>query len=246
MLKAAAAIICGSMHTLREMPARHRSRTVWLPENAIDPARFTMAAAQPGTLPLRGCFIGRLVPYKGADMAIRAALPLLREGTLALDIIGDGPQREELEALAAREGVAQAVAFHGWLQHGEVQRIAVQSQLLVFPSVREFGGGAVLEAMALGVVPVVMDYAGPGELVEDSTGYRIPMGGRAEVVAALRQRLLAIAADPSVLPAKAAAARARVMADFTWAMKARQVEGLWRAVLAGQDPLPDPLPRPKQ
>lgn len=244
MLKAAAAIICGSMHTLGEIPARHRARTVWLPENGIDPTRFTMTAAQPGTLPLRGCFIGRLVPYKGADMAIQAALPLLRDGTLTLDIIGDGPQRSALEALVAAEGIAGAVTFHGWLDHAEVQQVAVCSQLLVFPSVREFGGGVVLEAMALGIVPVVMDYAGPGELVGDETGWRIPMGSRAEVVAALRAGLLAIAADPSVLPAKAAAAKARAMGSFTWPVKAAQVEGLWRAVLAGQSPLPDPLPRP--
>lgn len=244
MLKAAAAIICGSMHTLGEIPARHRARTVWLPENGIDPTRFTMTAAQPGTLPLRGCFIGRLVPYKGANMAIQAALPLLRDSTLTLDIIGDGPQRSALEALVAAEGIAGAVTFHGWLDHAEVQQVAVCSQLLVFPSVREFGGGVVLEAMALGIVPVVMDYAGPGELVGDETGWRIPMGSRAEVVAALRARLLAIAADPSVLPAKAAAAKARAMGSFTWPVKAAQVEGLWRAVLAGQSPLPDPLPRP--
>lgn len=246
MLNAASAIICGSLHTLGEMPARHRARTVWLPENAIDPARFTLTAPQPGTLPLRGCFIGRLVPYKGADMAIEAALPLLRDGVLVLDIIGDGPQREALTALVSREGVEDAVTFHGWLEHADVQRVAAQSQLLVFPSIREFGGGVVLEAMALGIVPVVMDYAGPGELVDDATGYRIPMGGRAEVVQALRGQLQAIAADPSVLPAKAAAAGARVLADFTWPVKARQVERLWQAVLAGQDPLPDPLPRPPE
>ncbi|HRO13544.1 MAG TPA: glycosyltransferase [Paracoccus sp. (in: a-proteobacteria)] len=245
MLKAASAIICGSMHTLGEIPRRHRARTVWLPENAVDPRRFTLTAPQPGTLPLRGCFIGRLVPYKGADMAIQAALPLLRDGALTLDIIGDGPQRAELEELVRREDVAGAVHFRGWLEHGEIQQAASQSQLLVFPSVREFGGGVVLEAMALGIVPVVMDYAGPGELVDDATGYRIPMGSRAEVVAALRERLLAIAADPSALPAKAAAARTRVMADFTWQAKAGQVENLWQAILKGQEPLRDPLPRPQ-
>ncbi len=80
MLRDASAIICGSLHTRGEIPAKYQQKTVWLPENAIDPARFSLTAPQPGTLPLRGCFIGRLVPYKGADMAIEAALPLLRDG----------------------------------------------------------------------------------------------------------------------------------------------------------------------
>ncbi|MDT1061044.1 glycosyltransferase [Paracoccus sp. CPCC 101403] len=242
-LAAASAIICGSAHTRSEIPARFREKTVWLPENAVDPARFTRIAPQPGTLPLRGCFIGRLVPYKGADMAIEAALPLLRAGSMTLDIIGDGPQAADLHALVQREGVGERVNFHGWLEHGAVQDVAAQAQLLVFPSVREFGGGVVLEAMALGVVPVVVDYAGPGELVSDATGYRVPLGQRPRIVAALRDRLQAIAADPSVLPAQARAARTQIAERFTWAAKAGQVERIWRAVLDGKSP-PQELPPP--
>lgn len=241
-LAAASAILCGSEHTFGEIPARHHAKTVWLPENAIDPARFSRTAAQPGTLPLRGCFIGRLVPYKGADMAIEAALPLLRDGRLVLDIIGDGPQAAQLHDLVAREGVADAVTFHGWMEHGAVQSVAAQAHLLVFPSVREFGGGVVLEAMALGVVPVVVDYAGPGELVDDATGFRIPLGRRPQIVAALQSRLQDLARDPTVLPARARAAQARVMRDFTWPAKAAQVERIWQAVVAGR-PLPQKMPR---
>lgn len=244
MLRDATAIICGSMHTLGEIPAKYREKTVWLPENAIDPARFSLTAPQPGTLPLRGCFIGRLVPYKGADMAIEAALPLLRDGRLVLDIIGDGPQMDHLRDLVAREGVGQAVNLLGWVEHAQVQAIAARSQLLVFPSVREFGGGVVLEAMALGVVPVIADYAGPGELVDDATGFRIGMGSRAQIVAGLRAQLQDIAADPAVLPGMAAAGQARVMRDFTWPAKAAQITRLWQALLAGAPP-PQELPLPR-
>ncbi len=244
MLRDASAVICGSMHTLGEISAKYRGKTVWLPENAIDPARFSLTAPQPGTLPLRGCFIGRLVPYKGADMAIEAALPLLRSGALVLDIIGDGPQMAQLRDLVAREGVGDAVNLLGWVEHAQVQAIAARSQLLVFPSVREFGGGVVLEAMALGVVPVIADYAGPGELVDDATGFRIAMGSRAQIVAGLRARLEAIAADPAVLPGMAAAGQARVMRDFTWPAKAAQVNRIWHALLAGQAP-PQELPLPR-
>ncbi|MCQ0971747.1 glycosyltransferase family 4 protein [Paracoccus sp. TK19116] len=242
MLKAASAILCGSRHTQSEIPARFQSKTVWLPENAIDPNRFNLTADQPGTLPLRACFIGRLVPYKGADMAIAAAADLLRDGRLQLDIIGDGPQRAELDQLVAREGLGDAVRFHGWRDHREVQQVAANCHLLTFPSVREFGGGVVLEAMALGVVPVIVDYAGPGELVDETTGFKVPIGSREAIVAGLRETLTAIAADPARLPAMAQAAQQRVMRDFTWAAKAGQIEQVWQAVVTGASPLPQVLP----
>ncbi|WP_368661465.1 glycosyltransferase [Paracoccus sp. (in: a-proteobacteria)] len=109
---------------------------------------------------------------------------------------------------------------------------------MTFPSIREFGGGAVLEAMALGVVPIVVDYGGPGELVTAETGFKVAINPRNQIITDLSVLLERIAADPSVLPRMAAAARSRVQADFTWSAKARQIEQVWRAVLTGAASLP--------
>lgn len=239
-LRAAQAIVTGSRHTQGEIPGQFRSKTVYIPENAIDPDRFNMVAAQDTDGPLRACFVGRLVPYKGADMLIEAAAALLRAGRLTLDIIGDGPMRAALEAQAAEAAGGQGITFHGALPHGAVQKVLSRANLFTFPSVREFGGGVVLEAMALGVVPVVVDYAGPGELVRAGLGYKIPIGPRDRIVADLRVRLEAILQDPAELPALACAARAHVDAHFTWSAKARQISRVYAAVLTdGAADLPE-------
>ncbi len=227
MLSAAAAILAGSRYTAKEIPTKHQSKCIYLPENAIDPSRFNRVAPQDPTLPLRGCFIGRMVPYKGADMLLEAAAPLLRDGKLVLDMIGDGPMLVSLKKIAEREGVQGRVKFHGWLEHASVQEVAACSSLFLFPSVREFGGGVVLEAMALGVVPVVCDYAGPGELVDEEVGYKIRMGSRNEIVSRFRDQIERIIADPTALPLKAEAARTRVFNQFTWEAKAAQVSQVY-------------------
>lgn len=241
MHRSAAAILAGSRHTAAELPAAVRDRIVYLPENAIDPARFDKRSAQDLSGPLRACFIGRMVPYKGPDMLLEAAAPLLRAGRLRLDMLGDGPMRPDLEAYVAREGLAGAVTFHGMVDHARVQDIAVWSNLLAFPSIREFGGGVVLEAMSLGLVPLVVDYAGPGELVTDGTGLRIPLSDRAGIVSVLRDRLEALARDPSGLPALAERAHARAHDLFTWPAKARQVSQVYDWVLGRRPDRPDPL-----
>ena len=80
-----------------------------------------------------------------------------------------------------------------------------------------------LEAMDLGLVPVVIDYAGPGELVSDATGFKIPLGTRVEIIARLRSIVTSICNHPAQLRAKSISARSRVRELFTWDVKARQV-----------------------
>lgn len=241
MIRAASAIIAGSRHTASEF-ASARDRLTLIPENGIDPARFSLRAAQPGTLPLRCAFVGRLVPYKGPDMLIEAAEPFLRDGTMVLDILGDGPLMPALKDMVAQKGLARAVTLHGWIDHKDVQSLLSQSQLLTFPSVREFGGGVVLEAMALGVVPVIADYAGPGELVVPDTGVKVPMGSRDEVVAGFRAALAELVAAPEKIPGLAAAALDRVDRYFSWDRKARQVGAIYEWVLDPKGPIPQPVP----
>ena len=240
-LASASAIITGSRHTESEVPDRDRDRCVYIPENAIDPARFNLVAPQLGTLPLRACFIGRLVPYKGPDMLLEAMAPLLRDGRMVLDMVGDGPLMEPLKAMADAESVADAVTFHGWVEHHQVQPILARADLLSFPSIREFGGGVVLEAMALGVVPVIVDYAGPGELVREGLGHKVPIGNRDQIVAAFRAKLEEIAAMPETLAPMGAHVRDHVRAHFTWAAKAAQIAQVYDWVLGRRDDRPDPL-----
>jgi glycosyltransferase involved in cell wall biosynthesis len=241
MFDATAAILVGSRHTESEIPARYRDRTVYVPENAVDPERFSRMANQDVSGRIRACFIGRLVPYKGPDMALEAAAPLLREGRLRFDIIGDGPMRQDLEARASALSVTEAVTFHGNLPHRQVQDVAVQANLLLFPSIREFGGGVVLEAMALGLVPLVVDYGGPGELVSEDVGFKVPIGSREEIISRVRERLQGIVSDPSPLSAMSIRGRALIAADFTWVAKAEQIAEVYKKVLRRGGLRPGPV-----
>lgn len=237
-LRHASAIVVGSRHTQGEIPARYGDKCVYIPENAIDPARFSRRAAPEGNV-LRACFLGRMVPYKGPDMLLEAALPLLRAGRMQIDMVGDGPMLEGLKGFAEAEGVAQGVRFHGWLAHEAVQDVLAGCHLLSFPSVREFGGGVVLEAMALGVVPLIVDYAGPGELVDDTVGMKVPIGTRAQIVAGFGAALAQVAEEPAALAPLAEAARARVESGFTWARKAEQLCSVYDWVSGrGEKPAP--------
>ena len=70
----------------------------------------------------------------------------------------------------------------GWLRHGEVMQRLGAADVLVFPSIHEFGGGVVFEALALGAVPVVADFGGPGDIVHSGVGFKVPLTNEDDVV----------------------------------------------------------------
>ncbi|MBC9248523.1 glycosyltransferase family 4 protein [Paracoccus sp. 11-3] len=222
--RAAKAILVGSRHTQSEIADEYRDKTIYIPENGIVGSAFSPDnPAGPPHIPLRACFVGRLVPYKGPDMLIRAAAPLLRAGTLRLELIGNGPMLAELKALARAEQVEDAITFHGHLKHADVAQTMKGCDFLAFPSIREFGGGVVLEAMALGLPPLIVDYAGPGELVSPEWGFKVPVNAPDRLIADFRAQLEQIVRDPSILGPRGVAAQARVSDKFLWSRKAEQM-----------------------
>ena len=246
-LSASRVILAGSRHTQAELPECCKDRIIYMPENGIDPARFAGTALHDFDTPkpreagpLRLCFIGRLVPYKGADMAITASLPLLRDGRARLDIVGDGPMMADLVAQVEGEGVAHAVTFHGWVDHFAVRSIAAACAAFVFPSVREFGGGAVLEAMAMGLTPVVVAYGGPGELVTAERGVLLPLGPRAAIVRDLTKVLAELADDPGRVVTLGAAAHTWATTRLTWPAKARAMLDVYDWALDKLEVRPEP------
>jgi alpha-maltose-1-phosphate synthase len=231
MRDSAAAIIIGSRATWQQLGDRWNSKAVYIPENAVHAERFLGGNPRPTVGPLRVIFVGRLVPYKGADMLVEACAGSIKAGRLRLEIVGDGPQRSTLERAVAEQQLTAGVTFTGWVNHAGVAARLAQSHVLGFPSIREFGGGVVIEAMAAGAVPVVVDYAGPAEIVTPQTGCLVPPGPREAIVAGLRAQLERLADRPDEVAALAQRGRARIQRWFTWERKAEQIAAIYDWVL---------------
>lgn len=241
MLEASSAVIAGSSATASEVPPQLLQKTFQISESAVDPNRFSLPPKQGLSTPLRACFIGRMVPYKGPDILLKAAAPLLREGQLELDLIGDGPLMPALKAIIAEEGIADAVTLHGWIPHEDLQSTAITSDLFAFPSVREFGGTSILEMMMIGLVPVIVDYGGPGDNIPAELGFKLPLTTRDQLIADLRQTLTDIAADPSQLLELRTKGQDWIHHTFTWPRRAEQIAAIYQWVLGQRDSKPDPF-----
>jgi glycosyltransferase involved in cell wall biosynthesis len=234
----AAALIAGSRHTLSEFPSECADRAFLIPENAADPDRFPFQPRRLTDGRLAIAFIGRLVPYKGADMLIEAVAAY--RGTLDIEvlIIGDGPQRGELEATVRRHGLEECVRFAGWVQQKELATTLSRYQALALPSVREFGGGVVLEAMAMGLVPIVANYGGPPELIDRQSGVAVDFTSRESLIAGFCDVFSMFERNPELLASMSTEAGQRVRKRYTWKAKADQILQVYNWVLSlGSKPI---------
>ena len=226
----AAAVIAGSRHTQREIQRSFGIRCGYMPENGVDTDVFHADGRRPPSRihPMRILFVGRLVPYKGADVVIEAfagSSRLRREAETV--IVGEGPQRAVLHTLVSRHSLEQQISFMGSLPQSQVSALCRASSVFAFPSIREFGGAVVMEAMACGLPCIVVDYGGPGEYVTDRTGIRIPCGTRETRVAQVRAALEACLDLP--LDSMSAAAAEHAHREFPWRKKAaRFVSSYWQ------------------
>lgn len=219
----AAALIAGSRATFDELPKSCLSKSFWLPENAVEPDRFPFTQRRRDSGPLRIAFVGRLVPYKGADILIEAVASCHNSRDLEIVIIGDGPQRPLLEALVRTHGLEGRVQFRGWIPQERLAHALADSHVLALPSVREFGGGVVVEAMSLGIVPVVADYAGPPELIDIQCGIAVKFHDRHSLVQGFANALVSLGNAPERLASMSCAAASRARLIFTWDAKAKQI-----------------------
>jgi glycosyltransferase involved in cell wall biosynthesis len=161
-----------------------RSERISVVPNYVDTDRFH---PMPEVEPISGrvCYIGRLHPRKNLRALIQAVSRVPRA---SLVLIGQGEQREELEALALR---CQAdVRFIGVLQHDQVPIELNRSEVFILPSLFEGHPKALIEAMACGIAVVGTDVEGIRNVIRHGeTGLLCPP--TVEGITSALQRLLA-------------------------------------------------------
>jgi glycosyltransferase involved in cell wall biosynthesis len=206
-------------------------------ENGLEASFFASEPRIRQSDPLRLLFVGRLVPYKAADMVIEAIfqLPSADRVRVHLTIVGDGPQRQALEKKVAGRSLNAQVAFAGWVPQAQTRDYYQDADVFCFPSIREFGGAVVLEAMACGLPCIVADYGGIGEYVTAETGFKIEPRSREYLIQGIVQAIQALLHQPD-LYAKLSQQALQRADQFRWQTKAEGLMQTYRTLLQQKQP----------
>ncbi len=176
--------------------------------------------------------VGHLIKQKHFDVTLRAFARLKKEYPAAqFTVVGQGSEREALEALADELGVSESVHFLGQLPNEAVLAEMSKAQFFCMPSVREGFGIVYLEAMASGCVAIGTEGEGIADLIESGkNGFLVPPED-SEAIWQVMQRCLQHPAE-----AGAIAARGRKDAlSLTWEKNAATYERLFMTLLESEN-----------
>jgi glycosyltransferase involved in cell wall biosynthesis len=137
-----------------------------------------------------------------------------------LVLIGDGELLEATKTQVARHGLEDRVRFHGRLPLEEALDIMKTCDVYMATGLRECGGLALLESMALGTPIIACNWAGPGEYVDETCGVLVDPSSREDYVDGLAAAMIELARDPERIQKLGAGAAARVQTQcFGWDAK---------------------------
>jgi N-acetyl-alpha-D-glucosaminyl L-malate synthase BshA len=217
-------------HAALEVPARVDIDVI---PNFVDTGQFHPGrrAAAPAGATRMLVHVSNFRPVKRVDdvvrifARVRAALPA------RLRLVGDGPERPRIEALARELGVAGAVELLG--ERVDLPEVLRDADLFVLPSETESFGLAALEAMACGVPVIASDVGGVSEVVvHGACGFLCPLGD----VAAMADAALRLLRDEPLRARFAAAARRRAETEFQIEPAVDRYEAVYRRISSSSTP----------
>ena len=159
--------------------------------------------------------IGRLLHWKGFHLALRA-LAAADLPDAEYWILGEGPARESLEALAAELGIGDRVKFCGNLDRPDALATIGECHVLLLPSLHDSGGWVFLEAMAAGRPVICANLGGPPVQVTEECGVRVAADSPKQTVRDLAAAMVRLDGDRALCRRMGQAGQLRVAEQLSW------------------------------
>jgi glycosyltransferase involved in cell wall biosynthesis len=212
---------------------------------------------------LRLLFVGRLVPYKGVELLLRAVAVASKKCALSLDIVGGGDPvyKDYLVRLCSELGILveegrtkkeegagglpsplslllssaarASVRFLPSVARSVLPGLYQQADVFCFPTLCDTYGIALLEAMSCGCAVVVSDVAGAGEIVNGENGLKVPLEAPEQYVSEYAEKLVTLAGDRDLRARLGAGARQHILREHDWGRIGQQVLDVYEELERG-------------
>jgi glycosyltransferase involved in cell wall biosynthesis len=220
-------LLVANESTAKALPSGYCGRVVRLFESGVDLNVWKHTErdlAKPDKF-MHFVYSGRFIDWKGLQFLVPAfAKAVSQEPRCRLDLIGGGELEGEVRAMIEKYGLSERIRLHGWMSRAEAARVVREADVFVMPSLRECGGSALLEAMALGKPVITTNWGGPADYVDMTCGVLVNPSSKSAFVDGLAEAMVRLVRSPELCKSLGEGGRRRVRLDnLDWDSKADRV-----------------------
>lgn len=225
-----------STREMQETLAKLHIKSELMPTIGLKTGQLPFQPRTPHKGSIRILFVGKIITLKGIDLALKALNESKTDATLTL--VGTGNYQSSAMRLTRKLGLEKRVVFRGQMTRQEVLALYPDFDVLLFPSLHDTGGYAVIEAMFHELPVICLDCGGPAVAVESGCGLKVPVTSRREVVAGLADAIRKYNSDRKMLESHGKAARETILENYDWDKKGQQMNDVYQNTLAPAAPGP--------
>ena len=222
----AKAILVRTPNTQNIFPKFLKKKTYVLLETAMDEKIFERRKRNYETNCVKLVISARLISIKNIPLAIRSLHYISTDKPWTLTIIGSGPDIGIINKEISQRGYKN-VNVIPFMPREEALNLIQDSDIFVFPSLKEGGTWALMEAMAMGLPVVCVNWAGMAVETNDETAIRLPISTPKQMEIDMGMAITRLIDDSSLRKHIGIAARQRIKEVFSWKSKGDFMENLF-------------------
>jgi glycosyltransferase involved in cell wall biosynthesis len=222
-------ILVGTREAMRHVPESLREKCRLVTYSGVEHEVFVPPPARPVAGALRLLFVGRLIPYKGVELLLRAVAIAALRCSIKLDVVGaaDPVYKDFLLRLTQELRLGSSVDFLEPVPRDQLPSLYQRADVFCFPTLCDTYGIALLEAMSCGCAVLVSDVAGAGEIVNGENGLKVRMDTPDEYIREYAEKIVALARNHELRASLGEEARRFVLREHDWSRIGEQVLAIY-------------------
>lgn len=221
-------ILIRTNNTLEYIPAFFRYKTRIILETSIENRIFDIKKSEVSDEVVRLVTTGRLIPLKNVITIINALQMVPTSYNFCLTIIGSGSEKHRIAKQIENANLLSQVELIEEIPRENVLRILSKSDIYLFPSLKEGGSWALMEAMAIGLPVICLKWSGMEIITDDSSAIRLQISNPTQMTKDFARAICELIDNPKLRNDMGRHARERIRSEFNWDEKGVFMNNLLR------------------
>ena len=224
----AVAILCRTQNTAKLFPSLFQSKIKVILETAIEVEIFDHRISKKETKDIEFKLIttGRLIPSKNILILVKSLKLLNKTKKVKLTIVGSGPEKQNILNEIKSLSESHSVELIEEIPRKVLLQKLQDSDIYLFPSLREGGSWALMEAMAVGLPVICLNWSGMQIITDTESAIQLPVTNPEQMVIDVSEAINKLITDSDLRNNMGNAGRERIKNFFNWDVKGEFMEKL--------------------